>query len=208
MKKVRLIDQPIGTIFWFTEDQAHSAYILLDHTKNGKGYKVEEAYIQELYDTKNDFSSAYVYVCDQESRAEKLRKHVQDSVMLGDLQRLIDGDLAHIGDAILAGKRITHRAGYVPFEKLLFTDHEKHYKAIPDRITVGGVSFPKPETTEPGIGTHYFLTFPELSPANQFVIWDGDMADRDFLRSGMVHLNKADAEEHRKALIKLSGGEA
>lgn len=82
------------------------------------------------------------------------------------------------------------------------------FRLCQETITIGDVSFPKPESNPLKDGTEYWVA----EPAYQHYIairpsrWAGDDLDRRFLHRGLVHLTKENAIAHAKALIKLSGG--
>lgn len=75
-------------------------------------------------------------------------------------------------------------------------------------ITIGDVSFPKPESEPLELGTKYWIA--ELSyeyySTSIPIIWEDDSQDRIYLKRGLVHLSRENANAHGKALIKLSGG--
>lgn len=84
--------------------------------------------------------------------------------------------------------------------------NEVEFSLAPEMITIGDVSFPKPETKEPKPYTNYF--FPNFNNSNlvDFHKWTSDEFDYKLLKAGLVHLTKENAIAHVKALIKLSGG--
>lgn len=81
------------------------------------------------------------------------------------------------------------------------------FRLAQEIITVGDVSFPKPESVAPTHGTMYYI--PDLNSFGTYGshIWDGWEFDHQMLKTGLVHLTKENAIAHAKALIKLSGGE-
>lgn len=82
------------------------------------------------------------------------------------------------------------------------------FRLAQEMVTIGAVSFPKPETTPPALGTRYWVPDPTSnnltgqSPSK----WENDSYDNRFLSRGFVHLSEKNAIAHAKALIKLSGG--
>lgn len=75
-------------------------------------------------------------------------------------------------------------------------------------ITVNGVSFPKPESEPLPYNTEYWVAEPSKNyyttlGSNR---WCDYRLDRQYLRRGLIHLNRENAIAHAKALIKLSGG--
>lgn len=81
------------------------------------------------------------------------------------------------------------------------------FRLAQEMITVGDVSFPKPESRAPEIGDMYYIPRLNASTFRNQYHWDGSEADQSFLKAGLVHLTKENAIAHAKALIKLSGGE-
>lgn len=80
------------------------------------------------------------------------------------------------------------------------------FRLAPEKITIGDVSFPKPETKAPKSGMNYF--FPSFIKPSlvDFYEWTSDDVDYKLLRAGLIHLSKENAFAHAKALLKLSGG--
>lgn len=85
-------------------------------------------------------------------------------------------------------------------------DENYSFRIKPEIITIGDVSFPKPESENPKSDTEYF--FPSFF--RPYLVgcfeWAGDDDDYKLLKAGLVHLTKENAIAHAKALIKLSGG--
>lgn len=81
------------------------------------------------------------------------------------------------------------------------------FRLAQEMITVGDVSFPKPESTAPEVGTKYYIPYLDSGEPYIYFIWHGIDLDLRMLKSGVVHLTKENAIAHAKALIKLSGGE-
>ena len=77
-----------------------------------------------------------------------------------------------------------------------------------EMITIGDVSFPKPESEPLEIGTEYWVAEPSYRNciSQNPYIWDDDDIDRRYLRRGLVHLTRENAIAHTKALIQLGGG--
>lgn len=74
-------------------------------------------------------------------------------------------------------------------------------------ITIGDVSFPKPETIPLEMNTTYWVADPISSnlTAQSPSKWENDIQDNRFLSRGFIHLSQENAIAHAKALIKLSG---
>ena len=75
-------------------------------------------------------------------------------------------------------------------------------------ITIGNVSFPKPESKPLPHGTDYWLTEPAYMLCSRAApnVWQNSEYDLSYLRKGLVHLTPQKARLHGEALIKLSGG--
>lgn len=123
------------------------------------------------------------------------------------VQTILDGKRVEIRDVIASQNN----------EWKPLNEHEIHigvltsglfmFRLAQEMITVGGVSFPKPESVEPEAGTMYYIAYLDnLSPYLNYV-WRDTIIDRRRLKTGVVHLSKENAIAHAKALIKLSGGE-
>ena len=82
------------------------------------------------------------------------------------------------------------------------------FRLCQEMITVGDVSFPKPESEPLEINTDYWVaeaSYGYYATANP-TLWVDDSQDRLYLKRGLVHLSKENAIAHGKALVKLSGG--
>ena len=82
------------------------------------------------------------------------------------------------------------------------------FRPYQEIITVGEISFPKPVSEAPEVGTEYWLTmsYYDHYTTTQSFVWNNDHKDNMFLQRCLIHLSKENAIEHSKALIKLSGG--
>lgn len=80
------------------------------------------------------------------------------------------------------------------------------FRPFQEMITIGGVSFPKPESETPEQGCNYYS--PNLLSYSLYICnsWEDDRFDARRLEQGLVHLTEENAIAHAKALIKLSGG--
>ena len=169
---------------------------------NWKNQKVDNAVEEDSLDIKSKEQSC------TSSKAEKLRPLVSDRLVLEDFYRLVDGDLSHIGDAIIEGKSVLLCGKPKDPKDLSFSVCTVNYAVAPDRIVIGDVSFPKPETEAPAVGTLYYLV--TLNRSNRRyveLVWQESSEDYARLKSASVHLTKEAAIEHSEAMIKLSGGE-
>ena len=82
------------------------------------------------------------------------------------------------------------------------------FRLYQEMVTVGDVSFPKPESEPLEINTEYWiaeLSYGYYATANP-TLWVDDSQDRLYLKRGCVHRTRENAIAHAKALIKLSGG--
>lgn len=120
--------------------------------------------------------------------------------------------------AIIDGKKLERRwyeRKWVDFDPL---DNEVDIESIlkgyctfrlaqeQEMITIGGVSFPKPETKTPKEDQYYFMPDPTATKLYFRSRWDNDECDVQRLERGFVHLSEENAIAHAKALIVLSGG--
>ena len=82
------------------------------------------------------------------------------------------------------------------------------FRLSQEMITIGGVSFPKPESEPLEHGTEYWPlelhTF--LCTRATPNVWQNSEYDLQRLHKGLVHLTPQNARLHGEALIKLSGG--
>ena len=75
----------------------------------------------------------------------------------------------------------------------------------PRTIRIGEKDVPEPMRVAPAVGTHYWI----VSVSEEFLYsstWAGDESDFYCLERGLCQLTKEAAEQHRKALILVSGG--
>ena len=89
--------------------------------------------------------------------------------------------------------------------KLLNSAWQFRYRQ--EMITVGCVSFPKPESVPPKIGDKYYVATPGSAIFSSYFFWENDCRDKELLKSKLVHLTRDAAAQHGKALVKLSGGQ-
>ena len=91
--------------------------------------------------------------------------------------------------------------------EVLANPHNK-FRLAQEMITIGDVSFPKPESEPPELGTEYWIAEAsyEYYATTIPILWGDDSQDRIYLKRGFVHLTRENAIAHAKALIKLSGG--
>ena len=72
-------------------------------------------------------------------------------------------------------------------------------------IELAGVKFLEPMRVAPAMGTVVWLVCIHTDPPFQFC-WSGNTTEQAWLKLGICHLTKDDAEQQRKALILVSGG--
>ena len=82
------------------------------------------------------------------------------------------------------------------------------FRLAQEMITIGRVSFPKPESEPLEPGTRHWITEPsymhyEISNA---LTWADDPSDHMYPKRGPIHFSRENARLHGEALIKLSGG--
>lgn len=80
------------------------------------------------------------------------------------------------------------------------------FRLAQEMITIGDVSFPKPESEPLSKNTKYYLPHLLKPNAPHDTVWDNVELDYKYLAQGLIHLNQENAIAHAKALIKLSGG--
>ena len=116
--------------------------------------------------------------------------------------------------AILDGKKVEYRhprlnwtilkPTRLKLSKLL--EPEYQFRLHQEVVTIGDVSFIKPESEPLEDGDEYWVVTPTyLGYATSF-LWYGDQFDKLALARGFVHSSKENAVAHAEALIKLSGG--
>ena len=118
--------------------------------------------------------------------------------------------------AILDGKKVEYRHPRLDwtilkpnsFKLSKLLESEFQFRLSQEMVTIGDVSFPKPESEPLELDTKYWLA--ELSyecyTTTGPMYWEDDSQDRIYLKRGLVHLTRENASAHAKALIKLSGG--
>lgn len=93
---------------------------------------------------------------------------------------------------------------------LLNKNKDIQFQLVQEMITIGNVSFPKPETKPLPLNAKYWtpdITLKEFACVSP-CIWENDDLDERYLSRGLIHLTEENAIAHAKALIKLSGGSA
>ena len=143
------------------------------------------------------------------SKIEKLVVLVNPDIELKNLLRLVDGDLAHIGDAIIAGKEIKMDGDCVPLSEIYFRGSGSHglYTIKQETRSLNGYEYPAPETEAPRDGVWYYVPAGAATSLRSGHIWCGDGVDRKCLKARVVHLAAENAIAHAKAIFKAGGGE-
>ena len=100
--------------------------------------------------------------------------------------------------------------------KIFFTGTTKDGKKVffrlkPQFIKIGELTVPapvSPDTQALPEDTDFWIADPSRHDGEftRKLNWDGALCDRQHLKRGLVHLTKADASAHAKALILVSGG--
>lgn len=118
--------------------------------------------------------------------------------------------------AILDSKKVEYRHPHLNWtilnptslklSKLLESEYQ--FRLVQEMLTVGNISFPKPVSEPPELGTEYWIADPSHGyyATTVPIFWNDDSQDRIYLKRGLVHVSRENAIEHAKALIKLSGG--
>lgn len=119
------------------------------------------------------------------------------------LQAIIDGKVVEVKFSEQHDWE-TVLTAHMNINELIDTKH--HFRLAPETITIGDVSFPKPESKKPKKGTKYFYPNIVRNGLVDSYEWEEHSSDFKILKSGMLHLSKENAIAHAKALIKLSGG--
>lgn len=80
------------------------------------------------------------------------------------------------------------------------------FRLAQEMITVGDVSFPKPESEPLQDGDKYWIADPMANSYAILSMWVGNKLDKLALSKGLLHKSRESAIAHAKAIIKLSGG--
>ena len=139
------------------------------------------------------------------SKIEQLVLLVNPVVKIVNVLRLDDGDLSHIGDAIIAGKEIKRGGDFVPLAEIYFDGNADSYAIQQEMRSLNGYEYPVPETEAPEVGTPYCV--PCIDGSILCKIWHGIRFDLNRLSLRIVHLSEENAIAHTKAIILAGGGE-
>ena len=72
----------------------------------------------------------------------------------------------------------------------------------PRTVTINGHTIAAPECKPLNDGQCYWIV--ELVESDHGYQWDGDEFDFEWLRAGVIHLNRCDAHAHRDALLSFT----
>lgn len=107
--------------------------------------------------------------------------------------------------------KLSKRLPWEPFNKFrmnvnVLVNPEVSFRLAQEMVTIGDISFPKPESEPLTENTRYYLPY-LLNPNEPYEnLWDDVHMDFEYLKLGLIPLSKENAVKHAKALIKLSGG--
>lgn len=107
--------------------------------------------------------------------------------------------------------KLSKRLPWEPFNKFrmnvnVLVNPEVSFRLAQEMVTIGDISFPKPESEPPREGVYYWVPFLTSESFSNNSRWYGETPDFRYLKLGLVHLTEENAVKHAKALIKLSGG--
>lgn len=116
--------------------------------------------------------------------------------------------------ALKDGKQVEIKASNDKWEELRAYQHNiacllneaNQFRLAQEMMTIGDVSFPKPESKPLVNGCAYYYVNPLIRELHTVTYWKGDEVDMLLLAKNLVHISKENAIAHAKALIKLSGG--
>ena len=82
------------------------------------------------------------------------------------------------------------------------------FRLAQEMVTIGDVSFPKPESSPLELDAEYWIAEPNYThyATTRSITWKGNSTDNMYLERGLVHLSRENAVAHAEALIKLSRG--
>lgn len=135
----------------------------------------------------------------------KLAEVLDPGVALGDYLRLLSGDLAHIGDAVVEGKTIEFGGVAIELRNLLFGATASNYTVKIETRELNGFKYPAPETVGPGGGRTFYVPVVHASSLAHTCVWCGSASDERTLQRGLVHFTKEAAVEHARAIIRAGG---
>lgn len=137
----------------------------------------------------------------------KLAKLVSPTVQLKNLHRLVDGDLADLGDALLRGEEVRFVDINGTYTDCDFSAVRDYYTIVTPRITVGNASFSKPVTEPLNVGDTFWVVSVVGDHNVMQYEWRNHGHNYSCLRLGLVHRTKEAAMEHARALSKINRGE-
>lgn len=122
---------------------------------------------------------------------------------------------AEVVQAIQGGKKVEYRHPHLDWTILKPTrfkvskllESEYQFRLAQEMVSIGDVSFPKPESEPLKDAEQYWLADPTDVGYTSSHLWAGNQFDKLALARGFVHRSGENAIAHAKALIKLSGGQ-
>lgn len=150
-------------------------------------------------------------------RMQLINTKVSRRITIANLGRLINGDLEHIGDALIEGNKIEvcnfESCHHTP-EKKVYTEIESdetflltsvNYRINQKIIIVNGVEVPAPESDEPDVGSTFYVPSAIYAASGEVLddVWHASEEDLDLLKAGLVYLNKEDAVARAEAMLKF-----
>ena len=140
------------------------------------------------------------------NRTRKIIEHSQCSpqITANNLLRLVDGDLEHIGTAMVKGETISHD-GFCGFINLLFSQSVKSYGIKPDSIfKVGTIILDEPPLKELQEGELFYYVYQHATRTTPSSInkgsWDARIYYMGFLKANQVFATKKGAEKYIEAM--------
>lgn len=135
----------------------------------------------------------------------KLVEVLDPDVTLRGYLRLLSGDLAHIGDAIVKGKTIELNGVVFEVRYLDFGVQANAYTVKVETEELNGFKYPAPETVGPGGGRTFYVPVVHASSLAHTGVWCGSASDERTLQRGLVHFTREAAVEHARAIIRAGG---
>lgn len=133
-------------------------------------------------------------------------KHLllHSKINTGNMIRLVEGDLSHIGDAILEGKEILYvqKDGYSHLIEYPcdFSMEAARYAIAEEFITVNDTLVHAPMQVEPEHGMIYFYPNPSKELCFAWRYWFDEQADERLFASGLCFSDKQHVIDYAKAI--------
>ena len=144
---------------------------------------------------------------EEKMKALYASKVVSDKISYANLVRLIDGDLAHIGEAILNGKNIEWKYVHQWFicEGNSFPDRVENYRVKQETFNLGGIDIPVPAKIEDMEADECYWVVDYANNEVSDYAFVYDTVDRRWFSSNICHKTRENAEAHLAVLKKLHG---